>query len=34
MMSSHSRAVLGRVAAACPIHKLMTTTDVQIEVLR
>ena len=30
-LTDEQRAVLGRAIAACPIHKLMTTTDVQIE---
>jgi putative redox protein len=30
-MSDEQRATLYRAIAACPIHKLMTTTDVQIE---
>jgi putative redox protein len=30
-MTDDQRASLDRAIAACPIHKLMTTTDVQIE---
>jgi putative redox protein len=31
-LSDEQRAMLQRAIQACPIHKLMTTTDVQIEV--
>jgi putative redox protein len=30
-MSDEQRAALDRAIAACPVHKLMTTTDVEIE---
>lgn len=30
-MSDEQRAALGRAVAACPIHKLMTTTEIEIE---
>jgi hypothetical protein len=30
-MTDEQRASLYRAIAACPIHKLMTTADVQIE---
>jgi len=32
-MSDEQRASLYRAVSACPVHKLMTTTDVQIEVV-
>jgi putative redox protein len=32
-LSEEQRAALGRAVGACPIHKLMATTDVQIETL-
>jgi putative redox protein len=30
-MTDEQRATLARAVAACPVHKLMTTTEVQIE---
>ena len=30
-LSDEQRTTLARAVAACPVHKLMTTTDVQIE---
>ena len=30
-LTDEQRATLLRVASSCPVHKLMTTTDVQIE---
>jgi len=32
-LTDEHRATLTRAIAACPIHKLMTTTDVEIEML-
>ena len=32
-LTDEHRATLHRAIAACPIHKLMTTTDVEIEML-
>jgi len=32
-LSTDQRAALDRAVAACPIHKLMTTTDVEIETM-
>ena len=32
-MSDEQRAALHRAVAACPIHKLMTTTEIEIEVV-
>lgn len=32
-LTAEHRATLTRAIAACPIHKLMTTTDVEIEML-
>lgn len=32
-LSDEQRAALTRAVAACPIHKLMTTSDVQIEMV-
>ena len=33
LLSEEQHAALQRAVASCPIHKLMTTADVQIEVL-
>jgi putative redox protein len=32
-LSDDQRAMLARAVARCPVHKLMTTTDVQIEIV-
>ena len=32
-LTDEHRATLNRAIAACPVHKLMTTTDVEIEML-